>query len=89
MNNASKVGKIATAITLVYTTLGLGAQAWANYQRQSVEGVSTLMFTLLLLTSSSWICYGAIRRDYNIVISNTFGAIFVVIILIQCWIYTL
>jgi uncharacterized protein with PQ loop repeat len=81
-------GKITTGVSLMYTTLGLGAQVWKNWQRHSVEGVSIFMFVMLLATFGCWITYGTFKRDSNMIISNIPGAICAMLILIQTYLYS-
>lgn len=69
------MGVLATAVTLLYTLLGLPSQIWKNYQNKSIEGISLSMTILLCLTFTTWVVYGWVMKDIYIIISNTTGGI--------------
>ena len=80
------LGWIAFLITLVFTCVGLPVQIYRNHATKSV-GFAIPMIFLQLLTFSSWVIYGLSKNDWYIVGSNFPGAIGILIILCQCWIY--
>lgn len=83
------VGWTATAITTVYTCIGLPAQIVQNHRVRSVGGLSLLMTLLLTCTFLAWVAYGLVKSpiDWFIVISNFPGAVCVVALLAQFALY--
>ncbi len=87
MNTIDLVGYIATGITLVYTCLGVPAQAIKHYKMKSTAGSSIFMYLMFFFTVSSWIIYALLKHDYYILASNVPGAIGASVILIQFYRY--
>ena len=81
------IGKIACIITIVYTAFGLPTQILRNYKMKTVGNLSPFLFTLLFLTFSSWVVYGAVKPDWYVAVPNAVGAFFDFILLCQIFYY--
>ena len=79
----NKLGVATIALALVYMFLGMPAQIWRIWQTRNVTGISVLMFSLLTAQSISWILYGRQKKDWFIVASNVFGALFAGVIVLE------
>lgn len=85
MSAVAIAGWVALVVTVVYTSLGLGAQVWRNHKARRVDGLSLFMMASAFLTFSSWVVYGLLQAppDYFIVVPNTLGAVGSATIVVQ------
>jgi uncharacterized protein with PQ loop repeat len=89
MAASNVLGWAALIVTIIYTCVGLPVQIHKNHSTKSTAGLSLFMVIMLLCTFAVWLAYGLSSRPRNwfIVGSNFPGAIFILIILWQFWIY--
>jgi uncharacterized protein with PQ loop repeat len=87
MKTSDVLGWAALSITLVYTGLGLPVQIYENRLSASTGGLSLFMTVLLFSTFSSWVVYGASRRDWYVLLPNLVGACCSLVLLGQFWMY--
>ena len=80
--------KIATVLlSLVVTGLGLTSQVRKNYQRKSVEGLSSFYFIVLAISYSFWSIYGFMQKDLVLIIPMTLGMCMSWVVVAQCTLY--
>ena len=80
--------KIITVIlSLIVTGLGLTAQVRKNYNRKSMEGLSSFYFSILAVSYSFWSIYGFLEKDLVLIIPMTLGAIMSWVVVTQFIIY--
>lgn len=89
MDIAKLLGWSALIVTIIYTCVGLPTQIRRNHANKSTSGLSLFMIVMLTLTFMVWLAYGLATnpRNWYLIGSNLPGAIFIVIILAQFWIY--
>jgi len=79
----NKLGIITLLLSLSYMFLGLPSQIIKIWETHSVKDISILMFLLLCIQSLFWVAYGKQRKDWFVIIANSFGAIFTAIIVAE------
>jgi uncharacterized protein with PQ loop repeat len=89
MDPVNIMGWIATIVTITYTSYGLPVQFFKNYKKKSTQGLSLSMIIMMFMTFLSWVIYAAMKSppDYYIMVCNFIGAVGVLCILIQFWLY--
>ena len=83
----NKLGTLALVLAHTFMFLGLPAQIVKIWETRSVKDISVLTFTLLAVQSIAWVAYGAQRRDWPVIISNSFGMFFSSIIVILYFLF--
>ena len=73
----NKLGVFTLTLSLAYIFIGLPAQIYQIWETRAVQAISLPMFLLLALQSSSWVAYGVQRKDWPMIIANTFAVIIV------------
>ena len=75
--------------TIFGTIMGLAnlPQAYKIFKRKSAKDISLLTFSILLIGSIIWVLYGIEIRNFPLIISNTFGAVGVALVVIGWVIY--
>ncbi len=87
MTTAHVLGTLAAGASLVFVLVGLPIQILKNKKRKSCEGLALSPFLFALVSYSLWAAYGFASHDYFLAYSQTPGSFFVLIILLQFFIY--
>lgn len=81
------LGYIAAGISLIVIFVGFPRQAIKNYRRKSCEGVDLTLVSSAFAAYTAWSTYGwSIGNDF-LFWSQTPGAVFTAIILLQFYFY--
>ena len=79
------IGVIVLSLSLFF--IGLPVQAYKNYKRKSIKGLSLPLFLLNFLAYVIWLWYGLLITNLTIIIPNIPAVIFGAIILYQFFTY--
>jgi len=78
MNLVSIIGIAAS----VFTAVSLLPQLIKLLKEKKAEDISLGMFALLFVGLCLWICYGCLKKDWIIIISNSFSIVINIITVI-------
>ncbi len=83
------VGFLAMLSSLYAILVGLTCQAWSNYRRKSVKGLSINFLVSILVLYILWMFYGLVKStiDYYLVVPNALGIVIASIIFVQFFVY--
>ena len=84
----NKLGSFTLALSLTYIFIGLPSQVYTIWETASARDISLPMFLLLALQSLFWVLYGSQRKDWPMIIANTFVVLFAGIITVQCLLFS-
>jgi len=80
-------GLLGAIFSSACAMVGLPNQIFKNYKNQNCKGLSFWLAFFAFFSHSSWIGYGLSKPDIFLCISQIPGSIFMMIILIQFWMY--
>ena len=84
---SNRLGTLTVFLSLMFMFLGLPNQILRIWESKSVVEISIIMFGLLAIQSFFWVLYGTQKRDWFVVIANSFGTFFSVIIVIEYFLF--
>jgi uncharacterized protein with PQ loop repeat len=89
MNWADFFGMAAIFTSFAMTLVGFPAQILENYRRKSTQGLSLVLYIMMLANYSVWLSYGFLKPipDWVLIVANIPGVLCIFISLIQFWIY--
>ena len=77
-------------LATIFGTIGGFAnipQAYKIFKRKSAKDISIITYTLVLLGTITWLLYGIQLKDFPLIFSNSFGLIFVLLVVIGWFMY--
>jgi uncharacterized protein with PQ loop repeat len=82
-------GVLAVSSSFYAILVGLTAQAWGNYKRKSVEGLSLHFLISIYVLYFFWFVYGLVKPgiDLYLVVPNSFALLIGAILFWQVFIY--
>jgi MtN3 and saliva related transmembrane protein len=78
------VGSAAAALT----TISFLPQIIRGYRTKKMQDVSTYLMALYATGTSLWLAYGVFRNDWVIILANTFGTSFNLVLLYMKYRYS-
>ena len=81
------LGIAAVIASLTCVTLGVPMQIYKNFQKKGCEGLSLSLTITSFFTYSSWALYGKFKPDNFLLYSQIPGAVLMIIIIMQFFIY--
>ena len=69
MENISLV-QIVGLMAALASTASFAPQAWKVIRTRDVEGLSARMYALTITGFALWLCYGALRVDWALIVPN-------------------
>ena len=68
-------GRLAVLSSFYAVVIGLGSQAFSNYQRHSVDGLSLHFLVSVYILYFLWMSYGLAKpkKDYYLIVPNILG----------------
>ena len=82
-----------TILSILATTFGIVSgianlpQAIKIFKRKSAKDISILTYSLLLIGAITWILYGIELKNFAIIITNSFGALNIGLVVIGWFLY--
>lgn len=80
---ANRLGVVTLTLCLLYMFIGLPDQIWSIWKSQSVREISLPMYVLLSAQSIGWVLYGYKKKDWFVLIANSFGTVFSATIVVE------
>ena len=81
------MGILAAAASLTIILVGMPKQIRMNYRRKSCEGIDPSLIYSVCVTYILWSIYGWTEPDWFLAVSQTPGAVLVLILLFQLFHY--
>lgn len=81
------VSVLTIVISILVKVLGGPDQIRKNYVRKSTKGLSSIFFSLSLVSYLLWTLYGVLKGDWVVVLGQGLGVLITGVVVYQIWIY--
>ncbi len=83
----NKLGSLTMALALALMLYGLPSQILTIWEAKSAKEISLAMFGLGATQCFFWVLYGIQKRDWFIITPNSFGALFMGVIVVEYFLF--
>lgn len=83
----NKLGTLTMALSLTLMLYGLPSQILTIWEIKSAKEISLAMFGVGAVQCFFWVLYGIQKKDLFIIIPNSFGALFMAIIVVEYFLF--